>query len=611
MKYVTIDLAPLNGARAFADAVWEDELHTRSDFTFFGAPLVELPDGFTLSCRVDLDGAKDGELLYEAEGALRITVRDARANPAPDNYDERYGNYFNFALPDGTCPVLEAFLPGPAGRIGIPFGALENPSGTHDLRVVWNGTYFTLDVDGHRDEDFPIGPLLWPKGDKGEVKSGRITDFSFSFGAPKGPVAPPAGVMLQNGFHAMYWSPRGHNQWLGDVVTCEWDGRLHVFYLVDRRHHNSKGGRGGHWFEHLVTDDLVSWRELPPAVTMDANFEYIGTGTPFRLDGKYCLAYGLHTTRHCDEAEIARRGLPFGGTYAVSDDGVHFTKSHLVFTRDQNPSVYNRPDGLLGMGCIRTLEKAPSIEGPWTTEISNAPVFGDCPCPFEWNGWHYIIQGFCTMARSPSGVNGTYTDEVLEGYDVYEGLSVPMVAAWHGNRRFLIGWINHRYGWGGWLCLRELIQYPDGHLGTKWIPEMPMPVEPRVFEGKPKETLTIAFHTDDPKGTDFAFILDAAAGKARFAERAGDGSYPDIPTLSDIAWANEAKYGAERIRVPGRKYRPDEAGDFAIGNIRGLDAPFTVRVENYFDQKSGISLIDVEIAGQRTMVTRRFGRYGW
>ena len=47
------------------------------------APLVELPDGFTLSCRVDLDGAKDGELLYEAEGALRITVRDARPNPAP------------------------------------------------------------------------------------------------------------------------------------------------------------------------------------------------------------------------------------------------------------------------------------------------------------------------------------------------------------------------------------------------------------------------------------------------------------------------------------------------------------------------------------------------
>jgi hypothetical protein len=342
---------------------------------------------------------------------------------------------------------------------------------------------------------------------------------------------------------------------------------------------------------------------------MDVNTEYIGTGTPFRLGDKYCLAYGLHTTRHCDEAEIARRGLPIGGTYALSDDGVHFEKTHVTFTLDQNPSVFNRPDGSLGMGCVKTLEKAPSIEGPWTTEISNAHVFGDCPCPFEWNGWHYIVQGFCTMARSPSGQNGTYTDEVLEGYDIYEGLSVPMVAPWHGNRRLLIGWINHSHGWGGWLCMRELIQHPDGHLGIKWIPEVPMPVEPVVFEGRPNEAMTIEFHTDDPKGSDFAFILDAAAGKARFVERAGDGSYPDVPTLRDMANANEAIYGAERIRA-GRKYRPDEAGDFAIGNIRGLDRPFAVRVENYFDKKSGITLVDVEIAGQRTMVTRRFGRYG-
>jgi hypothetical protein len=118
----------------------------------------------------------------------------------------------------------------------------------------------------------------------------------------------------------------------------------------------------------------------------------------------------------------------------------------------------------------------------------------------------------------------------------------------------------------------------------------------------------LEFHTDDPKGADFAFILDAAAGKARFVERAGDGSYPDIPTLSEMANVNEAKYGAQRIRA-GRKYRPDEAGDFAIGNIRGIDGPFQIRVENYFDRKAGISLVDIEIAGQRTMVTRRFGRY--
>jgi len=90
--------------------------------------------------------------------------------------------------------------------------------------------------------------------------------------------------------------------------------------------------------------------------------------------------------------------------------------------------------------------------------------------------------------------------------------------------------------------------------------------------------------------------------------KAADGTYPDIPSLQDIAVRNEAKYGPWRIRA-GRQYRPDEAGDFAITHIRGLDRPFEVKVENHFDRKAGITLVDVEIAGQRTMVTRRLGRY--
>ena len=44
---------------------------------------------------------------------------------------------------------------------------------------------------------------------------------------------------------------------------------------------------------------------------------------------------------------------------------------------------------------------------------TGTPFANDCPCPFEWNGRHYIIQGFCTMAKSESGANASYTDEVL------------------------------------------------------------------------------------------------------------------------------------------------------------------------------------------------------
>lgn len=570
-------------------------------------PLVEVKDGFEISCDINLDNIGDDEDLFAADRSLKIILRDAVRNPAPGEYDGNGGNYLNFTMPDGACPVVEALLPGPCGRVGIPLGVLANPSGTHHLRVVRNRTYFVIELDGHRDEDFPIGPLFWPKDSEGEALSPRLGPVSFRTGIADG-VVPPSVPSLQNGFHAMYWSPAGHNQWAGDVVTTTWDDKLHIFYLVDRRHHNSKGGRGGHWFEHIVSGDLKSWQELPAAVPMDVREEYVGTGTPFMLDGKYCLAYGLHTTRHCSYEEVVARGLPFGGTYSVSDDGIHFKKTGIVFTDDQNPSVYNRPDGLLGMGCIDSLQKASSIMGPWTREIENAHVHGDCPCPFEWNGLHYIIQGFCTMSRSRTGENGTYEDEVLAGYDIYEGLSVPMVAPWKDNRRILAGWINHRNGWGGWLCFRELVQYPDGHLGTRWVGEMPMPVEPLEFECEPGKVFTLKFSTDDKAGRDFAFILDPVAGKASFTEKADDGTYPEVPTYAELAAKYEPEFGEKRIGA-GRQFRPDEAGDFAIGKIRGLDKPFKVRVENYFDKKAGISLVDIEIAGHRTMVTRRFGAY--
>ena len=53
-----------------------------------------------------------------------------------------------------------------------------------------------------------------------------------------------------------YWTPPGHNAWVGDVATLFHAGRYHVFYLYDRRHHRSKFGKGAHYFEHLSTADF-------------------------------------------------------------------------------------------------------------------------------------------------------------------------------------------------------------------------------------------------------------------------------------------------------------------------------------------------------------------
>ena len=63
------------------------------------------------------------------------------------------------------------------------------------------------------------------------------------------------------------WAPPGHNSWVGDVVTFFYKGRYHVFYLYDRRHHQSKFGCGAHYFEHLSTTDFKTWTEHEAATS--------------------------------------------------------------------------------------------------------------------------------------------------------------------------------------------------------------------------------------------------------------------------------------------------------------------------------------------------------
>ena len=73
-------------------------------------------------------------------------------------------------------------------------------------------------------------------------------------------------------------------------------------------------------------------------------WETLGTGTPFEYGGKLHLAYGLHTSRCTKDPRY-----PMGATYAVSEAGVHFTKSGRIIHETQNPTIYNRPDGTLGL----------------------------------------------------------------------------------------------------------------------------------------------------------------------------------------------------------------------------------------------------------------------
>ena len=542
-----------------------------------GEPLKE---GFSVRLKVDLSSVKTNEDLLSV-GPARVSLRLAGRDPALARYDRAAGNYLSFAQPDGLCPVIEAVVPAKAGRVGIPLAVLDTSRATHDVIVRWAPPRWGIAVDGHVDEDFPMPaptPFAWTGDLKARVRSPRVSGETVDVGA--------AGALETADVETrpitrpiQYWTPDGHNRWVGDVAPAYLDWKLHVFYLIDRRHHGSGAGTGRHQFAHLVTEDLVHWTELPLAVPVRDWWQTVGTGTPFLKAGRLAIAFGWHTDRY----GAASKGKPVGGTYAVSADGVHFENVPQMIADAQNPSIYNLSDGRYELvtsygGSIGIFRSRDLLK--WDLFDAKLPFCGDCPSLFDWHGHRYLLQGFVNMVYSPNGAPGTFVDWSKEPDKLYEGLGVPMVASWKNDRRLYIGWLNHVHGWGGWLVFREVVYYPDGHLGLKWVPEITPPVPPRTYPAAKGMRFEKRFR---PQGTGPALILavDPATRTASFGD--------DVP---------DVKFGEARS---GHNVR--------IGGVRGLDADYAVKIVVYYDPKSDATIFDAEIAGQRTLICRRAGRY--
>ena len=584
---------------------------------------------FTVDFDVDLTEARN-EQLWEIPGAITLAVREAGKDKELFAYDQAQGNYLPFKLADGTCPVIEATMACPAGRIGIPLGTLASPGGTHSITLDFNGIYWSILVDGrHLDRDLPWKGLPAIDGTKAKILSPRVKSARFASPARKDAIVEMAKSRPIDG-PIQYWTPEGHNAWLGDVAVGLYGGRLHLFYLHDRRHHRSKDGKGGHFFAHLSSGDLTHWTEHPAAVPIVSPLESQGTGTPFVYSNNLCLAYGLHTMRFMDADKttdpVQRRyfethgrdgafriadtpGYPAGGTYAMSfDGGETFVRSGILMTRAQNPTVYNRADGRMGLvtsyGGVKGIFASDRL-GDWTLVDDSIPFRGDCPCYFEWHGHAYLLQGFCRMAYNPDAQPGHFVDWTTSGDDIYEGLSVPMVVPWKGDRRIIAGWLRHLYGWGGWLCFRELVQEADGRLGMKWVPE----IQPRgdISEHRAKGGKGLSLRFRRVGGTDeMEFAVDAVGRRAQFSDCAPGQVASRRKTIAEVFGA--VPPAEWTLKTLGRA-APHGCENFAIGHLPGLDADYVVRFARYYDPKSDATVFDAEIAGRRTMVCRRPGRY--
>ena len=607
---------------------------TRAEFPGTANP----KDGFTVELTVDLkqfDGQRRN--ILEMPDVLTVSLRHH------DPFDRERQNYPAFKMPDGSVPVLEAnvalySIEHPDWKnmtIGIPLAMLTRSEGEHRVVLNFSGVRWTIYVDGEMlDNDFPFGYPKWSDRNTWKVDPDYVKAAVLYFPAMELEKEPAEKLIASP---IQYWVPSGHNNWVGDVVTFFHQGRYHLFYLFDRRHHQSKFGKGAHYFEHLSTKDFKTWTEHEAATPIEEQWECIGTGTPFVFRNRFCLSYGLHTGRVYPEEKTTwpaqweylkkngrtgtfprgtTPGIPAGATYSVSADGVSaFKKSNLTFHPCQNPSVYTDPEGRLRMlansGSSGTWESE-SVDGGWHSINPGFPPGGDCTFYFRWGKFDYIIGGFTGLWSKPAGApDSAYEDVVRKGFDFYDGLNVPSITEIADGRFLMAGWIPIR-GWGGTLVVRELLQFSDGRIGSKWMKEItPETGKSETIGPRVAGTMTLS-----PNYRSFMLTVDVyptEAKKSRFGisflPATGAQASCELQVgLNDM----RAQFGPgslDRFAGPEKSLceggAPAKARDYAIENLIGVDRAFTVRVIVQNSDKLGGSLVDAEIAGQRTMISYR------
>jgi hypothetical protein len=305
---------------------------------------------------------------------------------------------------------------------------------------------------------------------------------------------------------------------------------------------------------------------------------------------------------------------------ATSTDGVHFHKDLKPLVPGGDCTVFQDPATSLfhmirgGGNRLVSKDLRNWEETPGDFVRRKEGTSGECPHLFPWNGWFYFILGTNAIWKSRSAL-GPWEEMKPT---IYDGLYVPKVAEFTGNRRILAGFLAE-HGWGGHLALRELIQYADGSLGTRFPPELIPP------SGAP---LKLAFRTlragvsDDRQqvtirgGEKFgAGMLEGMPHDVRITLRVvpqpgakrfglclrGRGDYEAGCELRFEPARRLAQYGDPVNRGLARDSKGRVAGgrDYAIQDVEHLDRPFNLEIIVKGD------IIDTCIDGRRTMITRR------
>lgn len=588
----------------------------------------------TLALRLDLPAhGPKGALLSQGDEPVLERTADAlaftfRTTPLAERVQPDAADWARRLAASGQpwCDLAEGRL-----RISAPMERIG--AGRRDVLVRYASPHLQLWVDGALvDEEWPHGDLLslLPPLQLGPAATGVEYVAVWARALADEEIIRLAGgrrianrrtrdILGPERPFRQYWAPRGHNTSAGDCMPFFDGERFHLFWLYDRRHHASRWTQGAHQYAHFSTADLVRWEEHPMAVPLTAPWECaMGTGDIIRHEGVTHIFYTDCGSR-CEYADKPARGAWIYA--ATSRDGIHFEKDHLPIVPGHDCDVFQDPETgrfhLVRGGGNRLesddLRHWTDVPGDF---VERGPdVSEECPNHFSWGGRHYFILGRCAVWTSR---HATGPWEPLAP-DLYDGLYVPKAAPYRDGRCLLAGWLGGPgYGWGGHLALREMVQGPDGSLGTRFLPEL-MPACGAVRRPKPTPISGVVRRHGDGlllrggDGQACAALEEVAPrtlltltvsprGAAAFGLAfGGSGAWADNCELRFDPATGSVQFGtpADGGPAPDSLRPPHEGHDFAIRNVTGLDRPFTLEVILRDD------LVDVCIGGRRTMISRR------
>ena len=287
---------------------------------------------------------------------------------------------------------------------------------------------------------------------------------------------------------------RPDNGIFGGPMPYFWKGEYHVFYL----------GRGGR--RHIVSQNLVNWKELPIALPI---------GAPGEPDSSSCNAGSIIERNGTFHIFYLGRNKKDGKTigtvcHSTSQDLIHWKKDptnpiitpdyeKYVFGATKDPYVFwNEQDqrywmliadrlreaptsrkGVLAMAVSPNLEHWERRDEPfWAPDTSTSEF--EVPDLFQWNGRWYLtfstyVEGTRSRYRVADHVTGPWLAPAIDNFDDHACYAFKTGS--DGKRRFAfggipVGWKPARAdgtekvpsGIKEALSIREVTQQPDGSL---------------------------------------------------------------------------------------------------------------------------------------------------